>query len=269
MGKDPGARASCTRARGKLTDLSAWRRLAASLLLLMALQAAPLQAQDVEVELVLLADSSGSIDAEEIAFQRRGYAAAITDPRVLHAIRSTAYGKIAITYVEWAAAGNEDIVVPWTVIDGPEKAREFADALLAPPRRAFGRNAIGSALLTGKQLIETNSVDGWRKVIDFSGDSANNWNGPPIAQARAQVIAAGITINGLPILCRFCNGRPAGRDLETLYRERIIGGRGAFVVTADSMESFADAIRRKLILEISGRMPDTRRLASRSGPVRD
>ncbi|MDJ0631533.1 MAG: DUF1194 domain-containing protein [Rhodobacter sp.] len=232
------------------------------LTLLLCCLSLPARAQDVELELVLLADASGSIDQAEIEFQRRGYAEAITDPRVLAAIRNTAYRKIAVTYVEWAAAGTEDAVVPWTVIDGAESAEAFAEALTGPPRRAFGRNAIGSALLTGKRLIEENGIDGWRKVIDFSGDSANNWNGPPVATARAEVLAAGITINGLAILCRFCNGRPSGADLEQLYEDRIVGGVGAFVVTAAGAKDFADAVRRKLILEISGSVPAPR-VASR------
>lgn len=217
--------------------------------------AAPSAAQDVELELVLLADGSGSIDMEETRFQRMGYATAITDPEVLSAIARTAYGRIAVTYVEWAASYSHDVVVPWTIIDGGDTAEAFAAALLPPPRRAYGRNAIGSALLFGKELIETNEIEGWRRVIDFSGDSANNWNGPPIASARAEVLAAGITINGLAVLCRACNGRPSGPELETQYEERIIGGRGAFVVTAETAESFADAVKRKLILEISGTDP--------------
>jgi len=212
-------------------------------------------AQDVDLELVLLADASGSIDMDEIRFQRDGYATAITDPEVLQAIGNTAYGSIAVTYVEWAAAGSETVVVPWTVIDGADSAAAFAAALIPPPRLAYGRNAIGSALLTGKRLIEDNDIDGWRKVIDFSGDSANNWNGPGIAEARAEVLAAGITINGLAILCRACSGRPSRGDLEQDYRDRIIGGPGAFVVTADGPDRFAEAVRRKLILEISGRTP--------------
>lgn len=226
-----------------------------SLAFALALCATPALAQDVELELVLLADASGSIDAGEIRFQRQGYATAITDPAVLSAIEGTAYGRIAITYVEWAAAGTEDVVVPWTIIETPEDAAAFAAALLPPPRRAFGRNAIGSALLKGTELIETNDIEGWRKVIDFSGDSANNWNGPSIEEGRTAALEAGITINGLPILCRICNGRPGRADLETLYTETIIGGPGAFVVTADDDESFADAVRRKLILEISGMAP--------------
>lgn len=221
----------------------------------LGLLAAPAHAQDVELELVLLADASGSIDMEETRFQRQGYATAITDPEVLAAIANTAYGSIAVTYVEWAATDTHDVVVPWTVIDGQAAAVGFAEALLPPPRRAFGRNAIGSALLFGKELIESNDIEGWRRVIDFSGDSANNWNGPPISAAREEVLAAGITINGLAVLCRACNGRPAGPELETLYEERIIGGRGAFVVTAENPGSFAEAVKRKLILEISGTMP--------------
>ncbi len=227
------------------------RRLAA----LLCLFALPALAEDVELELVLLADASGSIDAGEIRLQRMGYAEALQDPAVLSAIEGSAYGRIALTYVEWAATGAEDVVVPWRVVDGPASAAAFAEDLLSAPRRAFGRNAIGSALLTGLRLIEENEHDGWRRVIDFSGDSANNWNGPAIAPSRQTVLEAGITINALAVLCRFCNGRPTGPELERLYAERIIGGPGAFVVTAEGPHDFADAVRRKLILEISGRSP--------------
>lgn len=227
----------------------------------------PLLAEDVELELVLLADASGSIDPDEIAFQRNGYGDAMTDPRVLDAIANTAYGRIAVTYVEWAASGTEDVVVPWMVIDGPASAQTFAQALIGPPQRAFGRNSIGSALLTGKRLIETNDHEGWRKVIDFSGDSANNYSGPTIAEARAEVLAAGIVINGLPILCLDCSSGPARPNLEQDYRDKIIGGPGAFVVTVDGAETFADAVRRKLILEITGEMP-TRRVAGPAAALR-
>lgn len=204
---------------------------------------------------MLLADASGSISEAEIRFQRQGYAEALTDPRVLAAIGNTAYGSIAVTYVEWAA--NTAVVVDWTIVDGPESAQAFADALLVPPRQAYGRNAIGSALLDGMRLIEENDIDGWRKVIDFSGDSPNSYSGPPVESARDEVVAAGITINGLPILCLDCSGRPSNADLERIYEERIIGGLGAFVVTADGRESFADAVKRKLILEISGLTPES------------
>ena len=225
------------------------------LTLILWLVTTPLFAQDVEVELVLLADASGSIDDAEIAFQRQGYATAITDPRVLNTIQGSAYGKIAVTYVEWAS--NTAQVTPWMVIDGPETAQAFADALLGPPRQAYGRNAIGGALLDGKRLIETNDHEGWRKVIDFSGDSPRNFSGPSIASARAEVLGAGIIINALAITCPPpCSGRPAAQ-LEQAYREEIIGGPGAFVVSAARGPDFAEAVRRKLILEIGGLTPDT------------
>ena len=221
---------------------------------LLSLGAAHAVAQDVELELVLLADASGSISEAEIEFQREGYAQAITDPRVLSAISNSAYGAIAVTYVEWAA--NTAVVVDWMKIDGPESASVFAATLSGAGRNAFGRNAIGAALLDGKRLIENNAFDGWRKVIDFSGDSPNSFSGPPIEVARQEVIAAGITINALPILCRFCDTPARYPDLGAIYEELIIGGRGAFVVTAESEADLAQAIRRKLILEVSGGFPD-------------
>lgn len=219
---------------------------------------APAEAQqtiDVDLELVLLADATGSIDSAEIAFQRQGYAEAITDPEVINAIQTTGRGRIALTYVEWADATSQHVVVDWTVIDGAASAKAFADALVAPPRQAFGRNAIGAALLFGKDMIENNAHYGLRRVIDLSADSANNWGGPTIAEARDAVVAADITINGLAVLCRTCSGRPISYDLEQAFADRIIGGFGAFVITADSAETFSDAVRRKLILEIVGVMP--------------
>ena len=226
----------------------------------MLLAGQPAQAEteqtQVSLELVLLADATGSIDNDEIRFQRAGYAAAITDPAVIDAIVHSGYGRIALTYVEWADYASQDVVVPWTLIDGAASAEAFAAALMLPPRRAFGRNAIGAALLTGKRLIETNGYQGLRAVIDLSADSANNWNGPSIAEGRAAVIGAGITINGLAVLCRSCSGQPISYDLETAFRDLIVGGPGAFVVTAENAETFAQAVRRKLILEIAEQIPE-------------
>jgi hypothetical protein len=223
---------------------------------------------EVDLELVLLADATGSIDNAEIRFQREGYAGAITDPMVISAIRNTMLGRIAVTYVEWADEYSQEVVVGWTVIDGQESAEAFAKALLEPPRLAYGRNAIGAALLFGKGLIEGNDISGIRRVIDFSADSANNWNGPSIEEARAEVLAAGIIINGLAVACRHCvSGRPVGYDLEAAFGARIIGGPGSFVITADSESTFSNAVRRKLILEIAGLQPPLR-LADRVDPKR-
>lgn len=208
----------------------------------------------VDLELVLLADATGSIDNAEIKFQREGYASAITDPQVLDAITGGLHGKIALTYVEWGDLTSQQVVVPWTVIKSAADANKVAAILRTRPRLAFGSNAIGAALAKGMQLLETNALKGLRRVIDLSADSANNWQGPPIDQVRDVVTSKGITINGLAILCRDleCGGRPVTYNLEEAFRRDIIGGPGAFVVTAGDMKSFAAAVKRKLILEIAG-----------------
>lgn len=208
-------------------------------------------ADQVDLELVLLADASRSIDDAEIRFQRRHYAAALTHPDILAAITSGYRQRIAVTYVEWGDEDSQDVVVPWTVIYGPAGAADFARALIAAPRRAFGMNAIGSALAAAHALIVGNDIRSHRQVIDFSGDSANNFGGVPIAEARGAALADGIVINGLAILCHTCTGRPVDYDLEAAFADFIIGGRRSFVVTADGAEQFARAVRRKLLLEIA------------------
>jgi hypothetical protein len=229
------------------------RELLAALSLMLGLGTAA-ATEPVDLELVLLADASGSIDADEIRFQRESYALALRDPEILSAIRVGGYlGRIAVAFVEWGDLSHQNIVVPWTVIDGAASAEAFGAALMAAPRRAFGRNAIGSALAFAQALIEGNGLAGERLVIDLSADSANSWGGPPIAEARAAVLAAGITINGLAVACRHCSGRPIAYDLEAAFARNIIGGPASFVVTADSRTSFAEAVRRKLLLEIAGR----------------
>ncbi|MCG8545256.1 MAG: DUF1194 domain-containing protein [Alphaproteobacteria bacterium] len=209
--------------------------------------------QAVDLELVLLADASHSIDDAEIQFQRQGYAAAITHPRVIAAISQGAMQRIAVVYVEWGDDTSQEIIVPWSIIDGAASAKVFANALLGATHRANGSNAIGSALFMAQALFDANAVSGIRKVIDFSGDSANNWTGLPIETGRAAALGRGITINGLAILCRDadCSGRPVDYDLEAAFRRDIIGGPGSFVVTVDSRNRFAEAVRKKLILEIA------------------
>ena len=225
---------------------------------------APRAEETVDLELVLLSDASGSIDEAEIAFQREGYAKAITDPDVLKAMTGGWYGKVALTFVEWGDLFHQDVVVPWTMIDGPAAAAGFAAALREAPRKAYGMNAIGSALDFAHNLLATNGIRGLRRVIDFSGDSAWNGNGLPLQPVRAAVLADGITINGLAILCRVeaCSGRPRPGNLEEEFFALITGGPGSFVVTADSRETFAAAVKRKLILEIAGTAPARKHVAA-------
>ena len=158
--------------------------------------------------------------------------------------------KIAVTYVEWGDATSQEIVVPWTIVDGEKTAEAFASALLAAPRLAFGPNALAAA----HALIVSNDLEGTRRVIDFSADSAYSFGGVPITEARDAALAEDIVINGLAILCRSadCSGRPVDYDLEAAFDSLIVGGPGSFVVTADGPNRFAEAVRRKLILEIAG-----------------
>jgi hypothetical protein len=235
----------------------AWFRVVALSLLAALAAARPSLAADkvaVDVEIVFLADASNSIDHAEIRFQRQGYANAITHPDVLSAIAKGGLQRIAVTFIEWGDTMHQMTVAEWTLVKDLASARVFADRLMRAPRLAYGSNAIGDALAAGHQAIATNAFEGHRKVIDFSGDSANNWSGRPIADARKAALEAGLIINGLAIACREidCSGRPVGYDLEAAFASRIIGGPGSFVITVDSANSFADAVRRKLILELAG-----------------
>jgi hypothetical protein len=202
--------------------------------------AAVARAEPVDLELVLAADGSGSIDDGEMRLQRQGYADAITDPEVLQAIASGFLGKIAVTYIEWGGATSQHVIVDWSVIDGPESAKLFADRLVTTPRAATGWNSIANAIAFSHKLMDENVHEGTRRIIDVSADSA---------------LDADITINGLAILCRACNGRPTSGDLEGHFRRDIIGGFGAFVVTVDDTTSFPEAVRKKLLLEIAQPMP--------------
>jgi hypothetical protein len=229
-----------------------------ALCLVLALGSPAHAEEPVDLELLLLADATSSIDAVEFDLQRRGYAAALVDPEVLRAVRSGGrFGRIAVAYVEWASARRQDVVVDWTIIDGPAAAREFAARLLVAPRRVHGVNAIGVALIRGIALFDENRFTGARKIIDLSGDSAWNPRRPTLAEARTAAEIAGIGINGLAVLCDGCSGRQGADNLEERYERELITGPGAFVVTADGRDAFAGAVRRKLVLEIAARDPET------------
>lgn len=232
--------------------------IAAFIGLILACQPAAAETE-VDLKLVLLVDASNSIDNAELQFQRRGYGDALIHPDVLIAIRSGLIGRIAVSLMEWADAGNQDVVVPWTVIEDEASATAFRDRLLKARRLTFGSNAIGDAIAAAHRHIEAEPSRALRRVIDFSGDSANNWSGEPIAGARARALAAGITINGLAILCleTDCSGRPVSYNLEEAFSNQIIGGPRSFVITVDGRKSFARAVRRKLILEISDAGPQS------------
>jgi hypothetical protein len=217
---------------------------------------APAWAQvPVDLELVLAVDVSRSIDAEEYDLQKQGYARAITDPKVLGAIRSGMLGAIAMTYVEWSGSTQQQQVVEWAVIRDAASAEAFATSILAAPRSFAAYTSISGAIDFSLQLFGRNQFDATRRVIDVSGDGSNN-SGRPVWMARDYAIESGVTINGLVIMNDRPNpiGRPEPK-LDDYYRDQVIGGDGAFLMAVEDFQSFANAILAKLIKEIA-RLPD-------------
>lgn len=215
------------------------------------------RAEPVDVELVLAADGSGSIDDDELAFQRRGYADAIRSPEVLGAIRTGAIGAIAVAYIEWGGPTSQHTIVDWTVIRDAASAEAFAQALIERPRAAYGYNSISAAIDYSVFLAETNAHDGLKRVIDVSGDGPNI-GGRPVTQARDEAVTKGFVVNALVVQRPSGSVRaPGGRPLSEHYERDVIGGPAAFVMIADERTSFADAVRRKMILEIAGLAPAT------------
>jgi len=233
-------------------------RLIAALFIAVAGLSAPssgIALEPVDLELVLAADGSGSIDDEELRLQREGYAAAITHPRILAAIRGGYHQKIALAFVEWGGPMSQHTVVDWMVIDGPAAAEAFAGKLRAQPRMAEHYNSISEAIAYSTNLIASNAYDGRRKIIDISGDGPQI-NGRSLTEAKLLAAAERITINAL-VISTPGGGYPgpSGEPLDEHYRNDVIGGRGAFVVVAEGRDHFAQAILKKMILEIAARQP--------------
>jgi hypothetical protein len=210
----------------------------------------------VDVELVIAVDVSYSMDPDEQALQREGYIQALTSREFMRALREGANGKIAITYFEWAGANDQKIVMPWRLIEGPESADAVAAEIARAPYRRASRTSISGALRFAQPLFDNSGYRGLRRVIDVSGDGANN-AGPLVTPTRDQIVNAGITINGLPIMLK--RASYATLDIEQLdiyYEDCVIGGAGAFVVPIREREKFIEATRTKLILEVAGRQPE-------------
>src|SRR5436305_2953027 len=208
-------------------------------------------AVEVDVELVMAVDISYSMDMDELALQREGYAHAIASQEFLNALKQGTHGKVAVTLVEWAGVADQRVVVPWRLIEGGPSAQAVSDEMArAPVRRAY-RTSISGALTFAAGLFENNGFRGIRRVIDVSGDGTNN-QGPLVTQVRDDVIARGIVINGLPIMLKEPQPNSIDiKDLDIYYEDCVIGGPGAFVVPIRERDKFKDAIRTKLVLDIA------------------
>ncbi|HZC95619.1 MAG TPA: DUF1194 domain-containing protein [Bradyrhizobium sp.] len=212
----------------------------------------------VDVELVLAVDVSYSMDMDELAIQREGYAQAIVSKEFLQALKTGPNGKIAVTYFEWAASSDQKIIIPWRVIDGPETADAVANEIMKTPVRRASRTSISGAINFAVPLFDENPHHGLRKVIDISGDGPNN-NGSPVVTARDAALEKGIVINGLPIMVKEPSYSTMDIDnLDYYYEDCVIGGPGSFVVTIKDREKFKEAIRTKLLLEVASRTPERR-----------
>jgi hypothetical protein len=242
------------------------RRTTVALIAVLLLSAGLARAQEtveVDAEIVLAVDASRSMDLAEFAVQRDGYLQALSHPDLIRAITAGPLGRIAIAYFEWSGQAQDGSLVPWRVIDGPAAAAGLAEEIATMPVARTRGTSISRAIQFATVLIEDDAIEGTRRVIDVSGDGANNV-GPPVTGARDEALARGITINGLPIVISEF-GAQAGLDLY--YEDCVIGGEGAFMVVAQTGEDLARTIRRKLILEISGLAPTARLVPAQFEPT--
>jgi hypothetical protein len=217
-------------------------------------QAAP----PVDVELIIAVDVSYSMDLDELAVQREGYAQALVSKDFLQALSAGPNSKISVTYFEWSASSDQKVIIPWRVIDGPETADAVANEIMKTPVRRGSRTSISGAILFAMPLFDQDPHRGLRRVIDISGDGPNN-NGPPVTPARDEALGKGIVINGLPIMVKEPSVSMTDIDnLDWYYEDCVIGGPGSFVVPIQDREKFKEAIRTKLLQEVAGETPDRR-----------
>jgi hypothetical protein len=216
-------------------------------------------AEQVDLLLVLASDVSRSVDAQKFELQRRGYGQAMSDPRVVEAIRSGSNGRIAVCFIEWSGVMSQKMVIDWTIIGDAETARQFGDRILEAPRSFADRTSISAAIEFSVMHLEKSPFEAARRTIDVSGDGTNN-SGRDVAVARDEALAKGITINGLVIL----SDRPLAWNpehtnppggLDNYYRQNVVGGPRAFVMVAQDFNAFGQALINKLIAEVAQASP--------------
>ena len=235
--------------------MSRVRLLLAALAAWIALTGAALASEPVDLLLVLASDVSRSIDAVKFKLQRDGYIAAISNPRVLEAIRSGPQGRIAICFVEWSGIGAQKVVIDWMLIDGEKAAQDFASQLEEAPRSFADRTSISGGIDFAMAQLEHAPFQAARHTIDVSGDGTNN-SGRDVTAARDDALAQGVTLNGLVILSdqplswNADHTNPPG-GLEAYYRNNVVGGPNAFVMVAQNFNTFGQAILNKLIAEVA------------------
>ena len=216
----------------------------------LALLAAPAKAEEVDLELLLLVDVSRSMSASELELQRQGYVEALRSDAVAAALGRALTGRMALAYVEWAGETRRRVIQDWRLIESRDDLLAVAGLLETDRTTRQSRTSITAALRFGAGYFDDNGFEGMRRVIDISGDGPNNQGGL-VTAARDAVVAQGITVNGLPLMTEDGSFMRID-DLDRYYELCVIGGPGAFVMPVTGWEDFAEAVTRKLVLEIAG-----------------
>jgi hypothetical protein len=214
----------------------------------------PASAQtEVDAVLALTVDVSLSMAEDEAKLQRNGYIGAFRDKQIVEAIRTGKLGRIAICYIEWSSTTDQRVLVDWRVISDAASAAAFADELAKAPFKSGTTTSISAGVDFAVKRILQSPFKTDRRVIDVSGDGYSDY-GRPMTESRDAAVAAGIVVNGLPVM----NPRPSWReqappDLDHYYADNVIGGPGAFYLVIRDLKDFGASVMQKLILEIADR----------------
>jgi hypothetical protein len=224
-------------------------------------------ATEVDLALVLAVDISWSMEPDEQALQRDGFVAAFRSKDVHYAIRQGLLGRIAVVYIEWSGASDQRVVVPWTVLEQPEDALGFAVRLAQSPTRRAEYTSLSGAIDFSARLLQVGDLAPARRVIDISGDGPNN-QGRAVTEARDEAVSRGITINGLPIMLKQSGDILDFAHLDLYFRDYVIGGPGAFMIPIHQRHDFAEAIKTKIVREISELGPSRAAIQPAHAPSR-
>lgn len=219
-------------------------------------RAEPRVAEPVALALVLLTDVSKSIDEDEFGMIKQGYRAAFSDPEVIEAIAAS--GGVAISYVEFSGRDEIRLVAGWNVLTDEASTRAFGEAVSLAPRSSAGNTALALSMREAARMLTEGGFGSARLVIDVASD--HPWDGGRPVAIRDAAVAAGVTINGLPIIDDRPIGTIDGRlsftsyqqpgGIVAFFRREVIGGAGSFLVEARSYEAFGEALKRKLLREL-------------------
>ncbi len=198
---------------------------------------------EVDLALVFAVDSSGSVSNERMTMYIEGHAQAVASPQFVAALGNLPTGRAALAYVAWSNRDRQQYLVPWQVVDGPEAAARWAHTLRTAVRPGAGFTSISAAIDFCHDQLMRAAPPAARRVIDIVADGQNN-DGAPVAAARDRAVAAGITINGLPVLAN-------DPLLDDYFEREVVGGPACFVLAVRDTATLMEAIRRKLLAEIS------------------